>query len=171
MKVSKEYAEQYLNAFEALERASTNIGDRFVELEEFGDIKVGDIYIDLYRKEIYPEHPERWYFLVESIFCAHPGNVREIFEIRVRFFPLDSSENSFTERYVHKLDHFKKIRYLSGKCSLFKDDKCEFVDPQNVRRKQGIFKVIGFLIDEPLILISGDRGILSVYPNEIRGVA
>jgi len=170
MKVSKEDAEQYLNAFKDLERACGGPMLRcYQELEEFGDIKVGDIYIDLNCKIYYPEHPKRWYFEVDSICWSYPGNLRSIRQVQIRFTPLYSGEMSFTEKYVQELESFKKVRYLKGKCSLFGADKCKFVSPYN-QREQGIFNVVGFLIEEPLILISSDKGVLAVYPNEIRGV-
>ena len=173
MKVSKEDAEQYLNAFKDLERACVEmLSSPYQELEEFGDIKVGDIYIDLNCKIYYPDHPKRWYFEVGRICWSHPGNLRSIRQVQIRFNSLDSEEMSFTEKYIQELESFKKIRYLSGKCGLFREDKCEFVEPSHYKRKQGIFRVIGCLIDRPLILIASDEkpGILGVHPNEISGV-
>ena len=175
MKVSKEDAEKYLNAFKALESACGSIlPSCFEELEEFGDIKVGDIYIDLNRKIYYPEHPQRWYFQVGRIYWTYPGNLRSISQVLIRFNSLDSEEMSFTEKYVQELESFKKISYLRGKCSfLFGEDKCKFAVRGHHKNKQGEFKVVGFLIDEPLILISpmnkSDR-IFLAYPSEISGL-
>ena len=177
MKVSKEVAEQYLIAFKALESACDMISlldSNFKKLKEFGDFKVGDIYIDLDSKKYYPKSPKEWYFVIESIFCGYSGRLSSIKQISVKFYPLYSKRVSFTEKYIGYMDNFKKIRYLKGKCGLFREDKCEFVtvgQQMGGRVEEGIFNVIGFLVDEPLILIYKKRGrLLAVYPNEIKSL-
>jgi len=165
MKVSKEAAEEYLKAFKSLDDACKNISDKwYFEIDEFGDIKVGDIYyVD--RRRDYPEDPKKCYYIVDSINGSRPGNLTEIRQIEIIFYPLCRGESSFITSFVHQLEesNFKKIRYLKGRCNLFKGDECLYMGET--------YKVSGFLIEDPLVLITNKKKrTLLVYPHEIESV-
>ncbi len=180
-KVNKKAAEKYINAYKALIDAAQEItSEWFNHPNEFGEFKVGDIYFrEKSKKNDYPNDPKRWYFYITDIAFCQSGNNRRLYDLQIKFSPLDPVQNNISQ-YIYNLEEegFKKINYLKGRLPYFgletgfqitslSGSLAHLASPYSL-------VVEGFLIDSPLVLVrlkkEENEGLYLLYPHEINKI-
>ena len=181
-KVNKKAAEKYINAYKALIDAAQEItGKWFNHPNEFGEFKVGDIYLRESRKNDWPNNPEKWYFYIRDISFGQSGNNRRLYDLEIKFSSLEPETNTYIEKYLYNLEEegFKKINYLKGRLPYFGLEtgfQIQSLSGSLARLSVSPNSLVveGFLIDSSLVLVrfkkEEDERLYLLYPHEINKI-